>query len=849
MTRIVLCFLGLCLILPCLSQDTLGKSGLRSTDRNLASTAPADEVLNLRDFGAVGDGVADDAPAFRAALDALGAAGGGTLFVPQGKYVIATPVIKNFTGLASSITIAGVESLTPVPPPTAPGHILSLPLDLLSEIYPRTGEENPAIRITGLQSFLIKDIAFVGTPTARTDASETLALGDIDRAVVKHCEFYGLSTLAVGGSIVVALRSNLEITQSKFLGTTATSGGYLPVVQNLEWKSITVTDTIFLDYGLRPELFSKTFLAAPISWINIGNAAQPTTDSPRREVVIRNVFLDEGGYWGLSSMPFRYQPQTAPIDLVYVTGLKMNVSNFFQYGHHLHGIDRVFVEKSRYGWSQNAAAAINLIDVGSAILDQLVCEADADTIHADADTNELTVINSTYGELASFAQITNTLNTAPEDDPVQYVRARFNAVLGRAPEPAAHYYWSDVLIHCFDDSTCKEKTKAALNTYLTSSPAQVFGISGLVTDESGAPMANVSVTVSGSHSQSVTTLTNSDGAYAFSNLPTSGSYVVTATTDDFIFVSANNTFTTPTGNRTANFTSRLKTHRISGKVLDGETPIAGVLVTLSGSANATVITNNAGEYSFELPRHGNYLVALSKAHYTFEPGNFAFPDLTFDRRFDFIAMLRKHAISGHVLNTSGQPVEGVQLTLSGSVNRTATTASDGSYSFTNIDGGANCTVTASKKSYLMSPLTQVFSDLSANATADFNASPVPPLLLTAPDSDRAVALELTQLVPEPFPLTSVLLSDGPRRARVMFFATNLGLLPGEGVEAIRAEAEDAMQVRHNLRVEFVSPLPDLPEITQVVLRLDRDLSPLGDVFVTVTVRGLTSNKARITIEP
>lgn len=841
MTRTVLYLLGLCLILPYLSQGALGKSGVQTS-------TPAEEVLNLRDFGAVGDGVADDAQAFRDALDALATAGGGTLFIPEGKYVIATPVIKNFTGLASSITITGVESSTPVPPPTAPGHILSLPLDLPTEIYPRTGEENPAIRITGLKNFVIKEIAFVGTPTARTDASETLALGDIDKALVKHCEFYGLSTLAVGGSIVVAVRSNLEITQSKFLGTTATSGGYLPVVQNLEWKSITVTDTIFLDYGLRPELFSKTFLAAPISWINIGNAAQPTPDSPRREVLIRNVFLDEGGFWGLSSMPFRYLPQTAPIDLVYVTGLKMNVSNFFQYGHHLHGIDRVFVEKSRYGWSQNAAAAINLIDVGSAIVDQVVCEADADRIHADADTNELTVINSTYGELLSFAQITNTVNTAPEDDPVQYVRERFNAVLGRAPDLAAHYYWSDLLVHCFNDSNCKDTTKAALNSYLSSSPATVFRISGLVTHENGTPLANVPVTVSGTHSQSVTALTNSDGEYAFSNLPTSGRYVVTAITDDFVFVSPNNTFTAPIGNRTANFTSRLKNHRISGTVANVDGPVAGVTITLTGSANATAISDDTGQYSFDVPRHGNYLVAATKAHHNFEPGNFAIVDLTFDRRVDFIPMLQKHTISGRVLNGSGQPVAGVSLTLSGSVNRSTTTASDGTYSFTNVDAGSNCTLTASKARHLMSPFTHVFNNLSAAVTADFSAK-VLPTLLAMPDSDRAVALELTQLVPEPFPLTSVLLSEGPRRARVIFFGTELGLLPGEGVEVITAEAEDAMQVKHNLRVEFVNPLPDLPHISQIVLRLDGDLSPTGDVLVSLTIHGFTSNKVRITIEP
>jgi hypothetical protein len=81
----------------------------------------------------------------------------------------------------------------------------------------------------------------------------------------------------------------------------------------------------------------------------------------------------------------------------------------------------------------------------------------------------------------------------------------------------------------------------------------------------------------------------------------------------------------------------------------------------------------------------------------------------------------------------------------------------------------------------------------------------------------------------------------------VFFAKDLGLLPGEGVEVITAEAEDAAHVIYPLRVEFVSPLPELGGINQIVIRLTGDLEDAGDVLVTITVHGLTSNKARISI--
>jgi hypothetical protein len=148
---------------------------------------------------------------------------------------------------------------------------------------------------------------------------------------------------------------------------------------------------------------------------------------------------------------------------------------------------------------------------------------------------------------------------------------------------------------------------------------------------------------------------------------------------------------------------------------------------------------------------------------------------------------------------------------------------------------------------LLTPESRTFDDLSANVTADFQAV-LPPTLLTAADSDRALALELTTFIAgQPFPITNTFLSGGRNRTRVVFFGKDLGLLPGEDIEAITAEAEDSAHVKYPLRVEFVDPLPDLPQVSQVVIRLTGDLENAGDVYISVTVHGLTSNKVRISI--
>jgi hypothetical protein len=49
-------------------------------------------VFNVKEYGAVGDGVADDTVAIQAALDAAEAAGGGTVFFPAGTYRITAMV-------------------------------------------------------------------------------------------------------------------------------------------------------------------------------------------------------------------------------------------------------------------------------------------------------------------------------------------------------------------------------------------------------------------------------------------------------------------------------------------------------------------------------------------------------------------------------------------------------------------------------------------------------------------------------------------------------------------------------------------------------------------------------------
>ena len=66
-----------------------------------------EQTVSVKDFGAAGDGVTDDTAAIQAAIDAVGAAGGGTVFVPTGVYAISNTIClgNGGSGLASTYSI------------------------------------------------------------------------------------------------------------------------------------------------------------------------------------------------------------------------------------------------------------------------------------------------------------------------------------------------------------------------------------------------------------------------------------------------------------------------------------------------------------------------------------------------------------------------------------------------------------------------------------------------------------------------------------------------------------------------------------------------------------------------
>ncbi|MET0753735.1 MAG: carboxypeptidase regulatory-like domain-containing protein, partial [Pyrinomonadaceae bacterium] len=75
-----------------------------------------------------------------------------------------------------------------------------------------------------------------------------------------------------------------------------------------------------------------------------------------------------------------------------------------------------------------------------------------------------------------------------------------------------------------------------------------------------------------------------------------------------------------------------------------------------------------------------------------------------------------HSISGNAANANGFKIPNATVTLSGTISRTTQTDSNGNYSFTNLTGGGNYTVTITKTAYAFAPPTRTFSNLSGSQT-------------------------------------------------------------------------------------------------------------------------------------
>jgi uncharacterized protein (TIGR03437 family) len=124
---------------------------------------------------------------------------------------------------------------------------------------------------------------------------------------------------------------------------------------------------------------------------------------------------------------------------------------------------------------------------------------------------------------------------------------------------------------------------------------------------------------------------------------------------------------------------------------------------------------------------------------------------------------------------------------------------------------------------------------------------VPPAIFVEAVTNRAAALDSVLFIPEPFNLLNVHNFSFDQRTRIILFVIGLELMPGENNSVITAQAEYADKGPYPVDIEYVGKVPNFDSFSQVNLRLPNELVSAGDVLVSLSLRGVASNKVIINV--
>ena len=126
-----------------------------------------------------------------------------------------------------------------------------------------------------------------------------------------------------------------------------------------------------------------------------------------------------------------------------------------------------------------------------------------------------------------------------------------------------------------------------------------------------------------------------------------------------------------------------------------------------------------------------------------------------------------------------------------------------------------------------------------------NEPPVPQLLVTS--AGRVAALDSVTAASEPFRVLAPHLFSPDGRTRIDLFVVGVLLEPAD-LPFVSVQAEDSQQHLFDLPSEATARVRNLSWMSYVTVRLPDTLAGVGDVNVSVTVRGRQSNKAALRIE-
>ena len=138
-------------------------------------------------------------------------------------------------------------------------------------------------------------------------------------------------------------------------------------------------------------------------------------------------------------------------------------------------------------------------------------------------------------------------------------------------------------------------------------------------------------------------------------------------------------------------------------------------------------------------------------------------------------------------------------------------------------------------------------DVSTDATPEPPPA-VAPVVLTLPNTSRALAIHSVRFNREPFTVRTPVNLSSDQRTRIMLFAVNLELVFGETASSITVRATDPRGQTYDLPVEQVAKFPNLNWLSSLIVMLPDDATIDGDLAITVSLRGAVSNTVFVAIK-
>lgn len=245
-------------------------------------------------------------------------------------------------------------------------------------------------------------------------------------------------------------------------------------------------------------------------------------------------------------------------------------------------------------------------------------------------------------------------------------------------------------------------------------------ISGMVQDDGGQGMADVTITFSNDGGVATT-----DSGGTYSHMVRKGwSGTATPSRTCYAFTPPSRSYTNVTEDQTGqNYTGILLTYKISGTVFEVSTlaPLSGVAM---GGFPAIVGTDASGYYEATVGCGWSGTVTPAKERYIFSPVRRSYSNVMSDRANQNYTAYPAWIVSGTVRTEDGEGIAGGTISFSDN-GWTATTGADGTYSRLVLAGWSG-TATPSRPGYTFSPPSRNYTDVTSDWTGqDYTGVRIP----------------------------------------------------------------------------------------------------------------------------